>query len=136
MHEARSAAQSEPGGQDVSNPHPDRQNAPEGRSNELDRHSQRALGRGLTQINAWSAGKALDRLLAPNSETAKVNQAGEARYLLQCLMLKAEARGWSKKRLVAESGLSWGTFHRALAGDVDLGVWLPKIRQAAARLGA
>ena len=49
-------------------------------------------------------------------------------------LVNGRARPWSRRELVARAGLTWGTFHRALAGALDFGRWLPRLHAAAERL--
>jgi hypothetical protein len=108
----------------------------------LDRPSSARAGHPGTlhreRVAALWTSPAPDRAIAHLLElhVAPGRPRQETDFLLASLLAKGTAKGWSRKELVRQSGLTWGTFHRALSGDLDFIRWLPRLRSAAERLGA
>lgn len=90
--------------------------------------------RQLAWLHARKASRRLRRLAWVTTAEQRLQADFEA--ALRGLMEIAEAREWSRKKLVEEVGVSWGTFDRALKGTLDRAAWLPQLRAAAAKLSA
>lgn len=62
------------------------------------------------------------------------DQAVEFRALAEGIQARAADEEWSARRFARETGIARTTWKRLLAGEADLGRWLPKVRAAAERL--
>jgi hypothetical protein len=67
---------------------------------------------------------------------AAARQQGELRDLVRRMLDKAEVEKWSRRVLAARCYLTRGTFNRMVSGQLDARTWLPRIREAAARIAA
>jgi hypothetical protein len=97
----------------------------------------RVLPRHLARLAAARAVRKLQRYAHRAQAEARVR--AECQSLLDAMLARAaigtNGKPWSRKFLVFKAGLTWGTFNRALTGELDLKVWLPRLRAAAERLG-
>lgn len=62
------------------------------------------------------------------------DQAAEFGTLSAAIQARATREEWSARRFSKETGISRTTWKRLLAGEADLGKWLPKVRAVAASL--
>ena len=92
----------------------------------------RCLPRRMARIAAEQAVRRFHR------STTRDRARSEFQSLLHAMLARAalgtNGKPWSRKELVAKAGLTWGTFHRALSGQLELKTWLPRLRSAAERL--
>jgi transcriptional regulator with XRE-family HTH domain len=78
----------------------------------------------------------LDALLkAAGEDIARRNKIqAELKQSLDSILARAGGEGWSTRQLAEKIGISRRTLSRILSGQVDLAVWLPKLRSAIQRL--
>lgn len=63
-----------------------------------------------------------------------VAQDAERRDLVQVIQTKAAAEEWSFRETAKKLGLNYMTWARLIRGEVNLEVWLPRLRPAIARI--
>ena len=77
-----------------------------------------------------------DALLAQAAQQYHSSQANAVEFqtLAATLTARAEAEEWSRREFSKRTGIPRTTWARLLSGKADLSAWLPKVREAAARL--
>jgi hypothetical protein len=86
------------------------------------------------RLDAILAAAGMDIQQSQLSEARCATLDAERRDKVEDMLARAAGEGWSQRELARRAGLKWSSWHRLKTGQIDLVLWLPRLREASNRL--